>query len=199
MGSFTRASATAIFSSVLLAAPPAGWFMAGDRPADYDVSVDPANTYGGQNSTYMKSKPGIEASGFGTIGQDFNAAQYIGQRVRFSAYLKSEGVNGDSWATLWMRIDDNVHHTNGYPTPLGFTNLRWNRTSRGVTGTSDWQSYSLVLDVPEGASSILLGFALHGSGAAWMSGSKFETVGTDVPVTVLKDSVAAPTNLDFEK
>jgi hypothetical protein len=46
-------------------------------------------------------KPAID--GFGTLMQDFRAKQYVGKRVRFSAFVKSENVEG--WAGLWMRVD----------------------------------------------------------------------------------------------
>jgi hypothetical protein len=115
--------------------------------------------------------------------------------------LKSEGINGDSWGTIWMRIDDNVHGTNGMPRELRFSNLQGNGSGpdKSVKGTTGWQNYSVVLDVTEGATNIFLGFALHGSGAVWMSGAKFEVVGNDVPVTTVREFFPAPTNLGFEK
>lgn len=90
-------------SIALYSAPPAGWFMAGNKPTDYDASADPAATYLEQPSILMKSiRP--TAEGFGTMMQCFRGQQYLGKRIRFSANVKSTGIDapGD-WAGLLFR------------------------------------------------------------------------------------------------
>lgn len=117
-------------------------------------------------------KPQID--GFGTLVQDFRADRYMGKRVRFRAFVKSEGVQ--NWAGLWMRVDKGI----GAP-PLAFDNMQ----DRPITGTADWKSYAVVLDIPEGATGIFFGLVVNGSGSVWMSDVKVEAVGTDVPATAM--------------
>jgi hypothetical protein len=195
--SFRSVALLAACAAVLRAAPPSGWFLAGSQPKEYDCSVDPGTSYLGQPSSYLKSKPGIETSGFGTMMQSFDAAPFLGKRVRLSGVVKSEQVV--NWAGLWMRIDDSVHGTTGQPKMVGFDNMQ----GRPIKGTTAWQTYSVVLDVPESATGIAMGILLDGAGAVWLSGVKLETVGPEVAVTGGAPGVRplhdGPVNLGFDK
>lgn len=183
----------------LQAAIPTGWFFAGSKPQEYDCSIDVTAPYNGQPSTYIKSKEGVKTTGFGSMMQDFSATQYLGKRVRLSGNLKSEGVT--SWGGLWMRVDDANHPKNGYPASVGFDNMHDGLTDRSIKGTTGWQNYSVVLDVPETATGIYIGFLLDGPGAIWVNGMKVEVVGPDVAVTGRAAPAIheGPTNLGFEK
>lgn len=175
---------------VLRAAVPAGWFMAGSKPSNYDTGTDAEVSFGGHTAVYLKAKvESGDASGFGTLMQQFAADQYRGKRVRFSAAAKSDQIK--EWAGLWMRIDKGS-------TVVGFDNMQ----DRAIKGSTDWTSYSVVLDVPKDASGIAFGILLAGGpGQIWLSNVSFEEVGTDTPTTgsgsgLHKDH---PSNLDFEK
>jgi hypothetical protein len=198
--SLKSVAALAACAFSLQAAVPTGWFFAGSKPQEYNCSVDPGTPYNGQMSVYIKSKEGVKTTGFGSMMQDFSPTQYIGKRVRLSANLKSEGV--EEWGGLWMRIDDANHPKNGYPSSVGFDNQHDGLKDTSVKGTSGWKNYSVVLDVPEGATGIYIGFLLSGPGALWVNGMKVEVVGLDVPVTGRSMTQAAhegPANLGFEK
>jgi hypothetical protein len=176
----------AAFSSVASAAIPEGWFLAGNRPREYDCSIDPEVSYNEKPATYLKSKDDIKTTGFGTIMQSFDAAAYMGKRVRFSAFVRAEGVkkNGNpAWAALWMRIDGQAVGSGGHRETLGFDNMHDTGTDRSIHGSMPWKPISIVLDVPEGATSISFGMMLAGAGEVWMSGVKFEPVGPEVKVT----------------
>jgi hypothetical protein len=43
-------------SLAIQAASPAGWYMAGSKPADYDTGVDNQTVYNNRPSAYLKSK-----------------------------------------------------------------------------------------------------------------------------------------------
>lgn len=174
----------------LRAAAPAGWFMAGSRPSNYETGTDPEISFGGHTAVYLKAKgESGDASAFGTLMQQFVADQYRGKRVRFSGVVKSDQVK--DWAGLWMRIDKGS-------TVVGFDNMQ----DRAIKSSSDWTSYSVVLDVPKDATGIAFGLLLAGgAGQVWLSNVSFEEVGTDIPVTgsgigMRRDR---PSNLDFEK
>jgi len=177
-------SLLAACSLVLQAAAPNGWLVAGDKPTAYESGIATTVTYNGHPSGYLKAKmPSIE--GFGTLMQDFRADHYLGKRVRFSAFVKTEGAQ--DWAGLWMRVDKETK-------PLAFDNMQ----GRPIKGTTDWVKYDVVLDVPQEATGIFFGVLLSGSGTVWLSQAKFEIVEPNVRTTgtglMQKQE---PMNLDF--
>ena len=171
-------------SFVLFAAAPAGWLLAGSAPQSYDTGVDQQVTFSSQPSAYLKSVAPVSTQGFGTLMQSFRPDDYRGKRVRFSAQVKSDSIG--AWAGLWMRIDEGQQFA-------AFDNMQ----DRPIQGTTDWTPYSVVLDVPQGATGISFGILLAGTGTVWMSGVKLEAVDTQTPVTGIT-SPAEPMNLDFE-
>ena len=68
--------------------------------------------------------------------QQFSADRFLGKRVRFAAFVKAQDVEG--WAGLWMRLDGRFSVT------LKLDNMQ----NRPIRGTSEWNLYSCVLDVP---------------------------------------------------
>lgn len=170
----------------MFAAAPRGWILAGTNPTSYESGLDSQVSYSAHPTAFLKSTaPHIE--GFGTLMQEFRADHYLGKRVSFSAFVKTQNAAG--WAGLWMRIDKGA-------TQLAFDNMQ----NRPIKGTTDWQKYDVVLDVPQDATGIFFGVLLGGTGEVWISNVKFEAVGLDVPTTSLTPptSPAEPTNLNFE-
>jgi hypothetical protein len=168
----------------------AGWFKAGDHPKDYDMGVDRTAVFGGRPSGSIRSnKP--EPQGFGTYMQMFEAGDYRGKRVQFSAFVKTDNV--ENWSSLWMRVDGEDKRA------IAFDNMQ----KRPIKGTQNWTKYSVVLDVDAKASAIAFGVLLAGKGAVWVNDVKFEVVGQDVPVTdMYKDRPklpSGPANVGFEQ
>lgn len=174
-----------VFCLSLQAAAPKGWILAGSDPADYETGIDAQSIYKGHASAYLKgAKP--EPKGFGTLMQQIGAENYLGKRVRFSASVKAENVQG--WAGLWLRVDKGS-------TPVAFDNMQ----NRPIKGTGDWQNYQVVLDVPPDATGIAFGTLLSGKGNVWLNAVTFEVVGTDVPTTDMgSNRPSAPVNLGFK-
>lgn len=175
------------FTLAVQAAAPPGWFLAGTKPASYEAGTDAQAAYNGHPSAYLKAKEPDPGGGFGTLMQDFRADKYVGKRVRFSAFAKSDGIQ--SWAGLWMRVDKEKDS-------VAFDNMM----DRPIKGTTGWQKYDVVLDVPQDATGIFFGVLLDGPGAVWLNSANFEVVGTEVPTTGGKGSKLpdGPTNLNFE-
>jgi len=165
--------------------PPAGWILAGSKPENYKAGIDGQAVFEEKPSAYLEAKV-QDTGGFGTLMQSFSAERYIGKRIRLRAWVRS--LNATGWAGVWMRVDKASE-------PVAFDNME----SRPVKGTTGWTSYDVVLDVPEGATSISLGVLLNGPGRVWMSGVKFETVGKDVSVTGGPKVPPGPVNLEFGK
>lgn len=169
-------------SSVIV---PEGWYVAGNTPAGYEAGTDPGSVYNNHPSAFLRSKRSGN-DGNGTLVQDFSADKYRGKRVRFSAFVKADGVQR---AGLWMRIDKGFK-------PLAADNMY----KRAITGTRNWEVYAIVLDVPQDATDISLGIRLNGSGEVWLNSVKFDVVGSDVPTTggPVVEISDKPTNLTFE-
>ena len=161
-----------------------GWFKAGSDPNDYDMGTDVTQSFTGGASGYIRNnKP--NPKGFGTYMQMFDATNYRGLRVRFSAFVKSENV--ENWAGIWMRVD-------GQSKPTAFYNMQ----DRPIKGTTSWANYAVVLDVDPHATAIAFGILMEGKGAVWMNDVKFEAVNEDVQVSQFPARPSAPVNLDFE-
>ncbi|MFL5629054.1 MAG: AraC family transcriptional regulator [Ktedonobacteraceae bacterium] len=160
-----------------------GWVLAGSTPSDYEYGVDNEVRYQGKPSGYVRSKA-VEAEGFGTLMQTFKAEEYCNKRLRLSAMVKAESI--ENWAGLWMRVDGPLRQV------LSFDNMQ----SRPIQGTSDWQPYEIVLDVPEESLDIAFGLLLEGPGQAWINEIQFTEVSKDVPITS-QEFLDQPTNLDF--
>ena len=104
--------------------------------------------------------------------QSIAATRYAGHRVRFCALLRGYGVTG--WAGLWLRVD-------GDRRALVLDNMQ----DRPVRGSTDWAEASIVLDVPDDASSLHFGMLLRGAGAVDLAHPRFEGASTAVPVTAM--------------
>ena len=162
-----------------------GWGLSGSHKQDYEQGVDSEVMFNGKKSAYLRSK-GPEPEGFGTLMQSFQASAYLDKRLRYSAYAKSEDV--ENWAGLWMRIDG----------PQGRMLSIDNMQNRPIKGTTDWQRYEVVLNVPQDSTNIAFGILMEGSGQVWLSDIQFAGVAADVPVTDLSKSLPdQPVNLDF--
>jgi hypothetical protein len=150
---------------------PQPWFKNGQPPAaekcatGVDAEIE---TRGTPNLTVKCDAP---YEGFVGIMQNFAADKYRGQRVRFSALVKSEGV--EDWGGLWMRVDD-VDKPGA-----SFDNMQ----RRPIKGTMDWAPYAVVLDASSKAQGIFFGFLLSGKGQIWISDLRFEVVGNDIRPT----------------
>src|SRR5581483_4409936 len=94
---------------------PKAWLHAGNRPADYEISVDRKVSHDGKASASLKSIAD-KTEGFGTLMQTFKADAYRGRRIKMTAFVKSENVSG--WAGLWMRVDGPMLAEAKMPEPL---------------------------------------------------------------------------------
>ncbi len=128
---------------------PDGWM--GGNTKDYEVGVDRDVVKTGKAAATIKARTATPEN-FGTILQSFDATEYLGKRVRMSAFVKADKIK--DWAGLWMRVDGEGKENR----TLSFDNMQ----SRPIKGTLDWKNYEIVLDVPEASKSITFGILLSG-------------------------------------
>lgn len=168
-----------------------GWQLSGSHPFNYQMGIDRETFHKGKASGFLKSVTVVQAEGeFATMMQQFKADQYLGKRLKLSGFIRTKAVSG--FSGFWMRIDDALHDI------LQFDNM----SDRPITGDTEWNHYSIVLDVPDNSAVIAFGVLLSGSGQVWIDGLQFEEVDTKVPTTNIDfscDLLDEPMNLSFEE
>lgn len=167
------------------------WLFTGTAPGKFEAGIDNKIYNTGTKSATLKSiADSLEVDEYATIMQQFNAKNFLGKRVRFSGFVKTLEVDGR--CGLWMRIDNS----------LGATLKLDNMQNRAITGTTEWNHYSCVLDVPETSGVISIGVLLNGIGQVWLDNVTFQEVDHSIPTTdFTPDDVFPdyPKNLSFEE
>lgn len=164
-----------------------GWSKAGSKPKSYEVGFDKNNVKTGKKSAYIESIE-EQIEGFGTLMQSCNAKNYLGKKIKMTAYVKSQNVAG--WSGLWLRVDSKTSKK-----PLSFDNM----SNRSIKGTTDWKKYEIILDVPLESSKLNYGLLINGTGKVWFDQLNIEIIGdidSKISTTDLPDK---PTNIDFEE
>jgi hypothetical protein len=180
----TMLAAAAIAASPLmaLAAPseplPAPWVVTGMHPQKFAAGVD--QDLGVKGAKFLRNKAD-DPNAWAALAQPIAAQNYLGQRIRFRAFVKTQDVSG--WAGLWMRVDNHAGRSVAF----------YNSADKPIKGTTDWQERSVVLDVPQDAAVIVFGVNNIGRGQVWIDRLGFEQVGQDVPVDTMQPGRALPT------
>jgi len=124
-----------------------GWFKWGD----YELSID-SIAHSGRNSGKITSDQ--TGSSFGSIAYKI-PANYAGKKIKLEGFMKIKNVE-NGFAGLLLRVDGNG-------SSLVFDNMQ----NQNITGTKDWQKYTISLDYPEEAENIFIAGILSGKGEAW--------------------------------
>ena len=115
--------------------------------------------------------------------------EFRGHRIRMTASVKSALADGAigrleffaigkwGWYCKWNGTFDNM-------------------SDRPIVGRTDWQEYSLVIDVPDESTSLRFALFQVGSGKMWLDNISFAVVDKSVPLTGLLEG---PTNLTFDE
>lgn len=167
-----------------------GWFLSGSDPFSYEMGTDHEVVHQGKASGYLKSKTVLDSTNFATMMQQFKAEKFIGKRIRLSCFLKTKDV--EAFSSVWMRVD------NAFGDVLQFDNM----SNRPIEGDTNWNRYSIVLDVPTDSSIISFGIILSGQGHVWADQFTFEEVDKNVETTNLEmqsELLDEPMNLSFEE
>lgn len=167
-----------------------GWFLSGSNPYSYEMGIDHKTVHHGKASGYLKSKTVLDSTEFATMMQSFKADKFIGKRIRLSSFIRTENV--ETYAGMWMRVDDKMEDV------LQFDNM----SNRPIKGNTNWNRYSIVLDVPDNSAVISFGVILAGQGSVWADQFTFEEVDKSIPTTNLEirgELLDEPVNLSFEE
>ena len=154
---------------------PEGWFLAGSTPDDFETDLVEVADHAGHLKSVVEN-PG----GFGTAMRMFSAEGYRGKRLMFSSAVKTHAVS--KWAGIWMRIDGPSGER------LGFDNMQ----NRPISGSTEWGTYEVVLDIPQGSHAIAFGVLLVGAGEVFVSDLQLREVSEDTPLTAYTQSSSSP-------
>jgi len=94
-----------------------------------------------------------------------------GKRIRLTVWAKTRDV--DNWAGFAL----NIHDLSGKI----FANDEM--TDHPIHGTTDWQQYQIVSDVPPEACILEFGAALNGTGELWTDDFQIDVTSTNTPIT----------------
>lgn len=153
---------------------PRGWYRTGStNPTLHRMGCDPNDP----NILRIESLVGADHIGgvFGSLSETILADDYRGGKIRLSAELKGEACGT---AATWMRVDSEDRGQ-----WLRFDNLIDRAGAGPLTGTFDWTSRSIVLDVPSSAATILYGALLVGVGTLRVRDIRLEPAGPDAERT----------------
>lgn len=167
-----------------------GWFLSGSNPFNYEMGIDHEIVHQGKASGYLKSKTVLDSTEFATMMQTFKANQFVDKRIRLSCFICTENV--ETYAGMWMRVDDTMEDV------LQFDNM----SNRPIKGTTKWNHYSIILDVPPQSAVISFGIILSGQGTIWADQFTFEEVNKSIPTTNLEvhgELLDEPVNLSFDE
>jgi hypothetical protein len=132
----------------------------------------------------LEATESASSGGYASLQRSRLAEGLGGKRLRFSALLRTESVEG--WGRLFLQV-------NGYDSAyLLFDDV----TDVPLPATGSWQRYSVTIDVPEGSDTLMFGVQMGGGkGRAWIGDGRMDEVGPGVAVTPPN----AARNLGFER
>ena len=128
---------------------------------DFAVARDTAVAHSGRASIrfFADEAP----SSFAGLITTMSAAPYEGRRLRVSAQLRGSKLAGKG-GVVWARADG--------ASPAFSTSQE-----NPVLGTTDWTAVEVTIDVPRGATNVVLGVYSNGQGTLWIDDIQLESDG----------------------
>src|SRR4051812_5752639 len=144
--------------------PPPRWVASGAQLDEFEITRDATVAHTGRVSIRIRATE--PSSSFATVSTRLPAQSYVGHRIRFSVFLRAQGLGGVG-GQLWVRAD-------GANRPsLAFANT----LATPFRGSSDWTQLTVILDIPENATQIALGALSTGAGSLWVDDAHIEADG----------------------
>jgi len=172
----------------------AGWISYSAKKR-YEIGIDKTVFHSGSRSAYIKSRGPKPPDEFGNLMQSFVPNSYLDQRVKLTAWVKTQLTSGT--AQLWARVAGEWN--NDSTKPGTFDNM----DDRPIKGTTDWTQYDIVVDIPSTANHVTFGLMLIGTGTIWLDDVSLARVDKNTPLTgsfaTLKGcGKKEPINMNFE-
>jgi hypothetical protein len=134
-----------------------GWEFYSDTPEEYAAAMDAQMKHNGHPTLRISSDSAPRSSTRRYTRSETSVGQYVGHRIRVTAWIKAQGVLSDGGMRIRVfDADGNVIADDGQ------------RPHRPVRGTVDWKLYSAFANVPAAAVKIQWGVMLNGRGSVWV-------------------------------
>lgn len=146
-------------------------------------NIDKEIKHGGNQSLSIERKKTDTTTQFTPVSV-FIPAQFNGNKISISGWLKTENVSG--YAELWFRIDDE------YKKLLSLINYPHGR----LKGTTDWTKYDTTITIPENAHIMYFGFLIVGAGKVWGDDLSLQVDGTPIEKVVQGNKIIFPASKD---
>ncbi|MDT4841322.1 2-hydroxy-6-oxononadienedioate/2-hydroxy-6-oxononatrienedioate hydrolase [compost metagenome] len=147
------------------------WLMS--NQGDYKLSIDTSIKYSGKRSLLIEKVNTKSQTKYAMAGY-FLPAKFEGSEIEIKLYMKLENVKGH--IDLPFRIDSEDYDR------LQFANL----LKTEISGTNDWQQYSLKLPLQKEAARIVFYPTLYGSGKLWVDDVQILIDGKDISLAKIK-------------
>ncbi|WP_420459555.1 erythromycin esterase family protein [Neolewinella sp.] len=138
----------------------AGWSVGG---GDYASARDTSEYTSGSASLRFTAKTGRSDSAFAFLSTELPLQLAVGRTLELRADIKAETIEG-GYAGLWVRADKGS-------AVAAFINsagaFQEGQQSAPPTGTTDWTSVAVRIDVPPDATDVAIGGLHVGTGSAW--------------------------------
>ncbi len=135
-----------------------GWFTIGSSPQDYSIGIDPQMSVGEDQAAFiqaMKHNPRTHAE----LNHCADLRAIAGKRLKLTALIKAEGAK--DYANLHFRAQN-----------LNLERIADER--KRLSGTFDWKSFSVEMDVPPETRAVSYGVTLEGVGKIWIRQVQFK-------------------------
>ena len=149
-----------------------GWIKWGN----YELMIDNFAHSGKKSGKITSDSIG---SSFGSIAYKI-PANYKGSTIKLEGFMKIKNVE-NGFSGLLLRVDGNG-------SSLAFDNMQ----NQKISGTKDWEKYSITLNYPEGAESIFIAGILSGKGEAWFDDFNLSIDGKDIQTLNEEKKVLLP-------
>ena len=150
---------------------PEGWRADKYRLANFDFTVETSveEPHQGEKCVKISRKPGRHyGETYGSLSQRIDAAPYRGKSIELIAMVRTDLEGPGNYAYLWLSAGRAGF---GPQSRLGSDNMK----DRPIT-VSRWESFRIILDIPEEAQWITYGMALTGEGSAWFDQIELQVV-----------------------
>lgn len=152
----------------------------------YLMELKPLEGINNTNAIILQS---IEKNiwGSGTITQKISAYNYIGKRVKLSAYIKTENVK--NYTCLILKTENETNNGQDNDQQIIEKTIQ-------LTGNFEYKKIEAFLNVYNQNENIIIGALLNGDGKIWLDDFNLEIIGT--APEIITEVNKTPLNLGFE-
>jgi hypothetical protein len=166
---------------------PKAWTKSGTWAGSYNIEIK-ANEGINESKAIILESVGKDIYGSGAVIQTINARNYLGKRVKLSAFIRTENVKDFACLILspQNKMDDFWNNS--------FNNSEDKKTY--LQGNHDYKKIDSYLNISDNAGNLVIGAMIKGEGKIWIDNISLEIIENlpENPQALSKE----PQNIDFE-